>query len=258
MNIDWSNADTLSLLCCGFLRTISQSNRISHKDIAIIVTKYSITKCGFDFGYDFWRRGSKWHGIENYGKTVKCYSNNNSPCDCFYTINKIAMKPMSGIYKIEIEINTIDIKPSGNMLGITCEKYNNHHNQIKMKNEKNNYTWWMESSNYIGWSACDRQDDNCLPNGLLCGGNDENIENNIFRKNNFIYKSNNDNYEERLPGWCKDDILSLEYNSDLNQLSFSKLNDNKLNSQISNLPKDKTFYWFVGHYDGDMLLTMLD
>ena len=46
------------------------------------------------------------------------------------------------------------------------------------------------------------------------------------------------------------DILLLSYNSDFNELSFKKENDNgKLNSFIKNLPKNQTFYWFVAHSD---------
>ena len=45
---------------------------------------------------------------------------------------------------------------------------------------------------------------------------------------------------------------------DLSILSFCKENDNgKLDACIKNLPKDETFYWFVGHYYGELSLTVL-
>ena len=36
-----------------------------------------------------------------------------------------------------------------------------------------------------------------LPNGLYCGYDDNSRENNIFRKNKFVYCSNNENYKNR-------------------------------------------------------------
>ena len=55
------------------------------------------------------------------------------------------------------------------------------------------------------------------------------------------------------------DIIVLQYDSDKSILSFSKENDNgDLNSCIKNLPKNKTFYWFVGHCFGKMCLTVVD
>ena len=55
------------------------------------------------------------------------------------------------------------------------------------------------------------------------------------------------------------DIVVLEYDSNLSVLSFSKENDKgNLNSCIKHLPKNKIFYWFVGHYKGKMCLTVVD
>ena len=86
-----------------------------------------------------------------------------------------------------------------------------------------------------------------MTNGLYCGYDHSSIKNNIFCKNSFIYGSNNDNYKEGLPGWQGNDIIILQYDSNLSILSFSKQNDNdKLDSYIKNLPKHVAFYWFVG------------
>ena len=84
---------------------------------------------------------------------------------------------------------------------------------------------------------------------MVCfGGDEDGINNNIFRKNNFIYKSKNENYQKRLPFFETGDIIVLSYNSVLHQLSFECESDNgTLNSFIKNLPQNTTCYWFVGH-----------
>ena len=99
-------------------------------------------------------------------------------------------------------------------------------------------------NDYIGWSAYGRKK-YFLLNGLLCGlhgiwfGNE--VHNNIFRKNNFMYHSNNDNYKDRLPGYKKGDTTILQYDSDLAAVSFSKDNDNgNLDLYIKHLPNDLT------------------
>ena len=95
----------------------------------------------------------------------------------------------------------------------------------------------------------------CGSPGLI----DNSRKNNIFRKNKFVYKSINENFQYRLPRINNGDIIVLQYDSDKGILSFSKDNDNgKLDSCISNLPKDLTFYWFVGHFCGQMSLTVVD
>ena len=54
------------------------------------------------------------------------------------------------------------------------------------------------------------------------------------------------------------DIIILAYDSYKGILSFFKENDNgKLNAQIGNLPKENTFYWFVGHNLGKMCLSVI-
>ena len=174
---------------------------------------------------------------------MKC--DENYFCRCFGMISKNGMKPMSGIYTIKIKIDNIgdsDTWSWSNIIGITSEKYDNTHEKLR-KNENYDLT---DSNSYIGWSSCN-EDDKCLPNGLYCGYG---RKNNIFRKNNFVYQSKNDNYKHQLPPFKKGDIVVLTYNSDLYQLSFGKENDNgALNSFIKNLPKNITFYWFVGHND---------
>ena len=50
-----------------------------------------------------------------------------------------------------------------------------------------------------------------------------------------------------MPNINDSDTIVLEYNSDKAILYFSKENDNGLlDAYIKNLPKDLTFYWFVG------------
>ena len=91
----------------------------------------------------------------------------------------------------------------------------------------------------------------------LCGTLDKYQHNNIFILNNFEYVSNNNNYKQRLPHITVGDIIILEYNSNINELSFFKSNDLLLNSKIINLPKNKTFYWMVGHKYKPMSMTIL-
>ena len=68
----------------------------------------------------------------------------------------------------------------------------------------------MLTATNFGWSACDDENDNYLPNGLYCGYGDG-WENRTSRKNNFVYQSNNGNYKTRLPGFEDSDILILSY-----------------------------------------------
>ena len=213
---------------------------------------YKINKIDwkFNFHYDYRNQGSKIHGVENNGKTMKCDWNDYPSCHCFSSISNIGMKPNSGIYTIKIKINDVCNRTySDNIIGITSEKYDNNHETINNNNEHYNYRW-EEQLNYIGWSACDHENDSTTPNGLFCGYYDTEQKHNIFRKNNFIYQSKNDNHKKRLPGFKTDDIIILSYNSTLNELSFYKENDNgKLDSCIANLPENMTFYWFVAHFD---------
>ena len=81
---------------------------------------------------------------------------------------------------------------------------------------------------------------------------------NIFVKSKYVYKSNNKCYQERLPHIESGDIIILRYDSDNNILSFCKSNDDKLDASITNLPKNKTFYWIVGHHDKRMSVTICE
>ena len=238
----------------------------------------------FNFHYDFENKGSQIHGISNNGKSIKCNWRGYyfyDCCCCFSSMSNIEMKPNSGIYTIKIQINKINNQSYlSNIIGITSEKYDNNNNNniinnnhidnniINQRDKENvddiksyTYTWHDESNNnFLGWSSCDYENDKELPNGIFCGFGSGAKNKNIFYKNNFLYKSNNGNYKNRLPGFKTGDILKLSYNSVLSQLSFFKENDNgNLNSSIVNLPQNRTFYWFVAHYDNKpMSISILD
>ena len=75
--------------------------------------------------------------------------------------------------------------------------------------------------------------------------------------------SRNDKYSKRLPVYKSGDIVELIYNSDLGILSFKlygKANAkvSSLDSYISGLPRDLTFYWFCAHVNKPMIITILD
>ena len=230
---------------------------MNFSDIAQIIAKFLFQDWKFDYCYDYDNKGPTRHGIENNGKTAKCNYNINGICDCFFSIFSIAMKPQSGTYKIKFKINEIDNNDYGSIIGIISS---NCKNNKKIQNDKNNintfnnksFSWYEEFNAFIGWCACD-ENDALLPSGLYCG-----LYENIFHTNNWIYCSNNENYKQRLPGFYNNDIIVLQYNSYLSILSFSKENDNnKLDSYIKNLPKNETFYWFVGHSERKMHLTIV-
>lgn len=74
-----------------------------------------------------------------------------------------------------------------------------------------------------------------------------------------------------LPVYKSGDIVILSYNSDLGGLSFKLFKNNcnnsdneqnekdsLLDSYISNLPRDLTFYWFFGHAYKSMGISILD
>ena len=82
---------------------------------------------------------------------------------------------------------------------------------------------------------------------MICGYNDDYQKNNIFILSKFSYISNNSSYAERLPHIKSGDTIIMEYDSNKFELLFFKENDKLLNSKIINLPKNKTFYWMVGH-----------
>ena len=189
------------------------------------------------------------------------------------------MKPKSGKYNIKLKIHSIDKSFYANVIGIISQDSKNYHkttnntyintlsnvsnvksnvndgNNINIYNHNidTNHYWCYDYYDYIGWSATDGEDDKYLPNGLLCGFDDNSRSNNIFRGNKFVYQSNNKNYEKRLPGLKTGDTVMLQYDSHLSTLTFSKEDSKpKLNSCIKHLPPDVTFYWFVGHWKGQI------
>ena len=199
------------------------------------------------------------HLNKNNGKTLKCnVSDKKMYCDCFYRINN-EMLPNSGIYRLRLLINKVTTNDSGiNIIGITCTLDDN--NNVDPKGRP----WWY-SNDYVGWSHVNGKIRNCeIPNGggLYCSGSNDDARNNIFYKWNLKYKSNNEYYKYRLPGFIDNDIIILEYDSNQSILTFQKENKSDdgelLNSYVYNLPNDRKLYWFVGHFLGKMSITILD
>ena len=90
---------------------------------------------------------------------------------------------------------------------------------------------------------------------MICGGFDDCQSKNIFVLSKFKYMSNN-SYLKGLP-FIKSGDIKVVYDSNNNSLSFYKSNKKLLNSTIINLPKDKTFYWIVGHGVQQMSVTIV-
>ena len=112
----------LYLLACGYIRKYFTTRIINPNDIGLIVGKFLCEDWKFDYCYDYLNLGlhSKTHGIENNGKTIKCYSNHL--CACFYCSFSFGMKPNSGKYKIKFKINQIEGYYFANIIGIISEK----------------------------------------------------------------------------------------------------------------------------------------
>ena len=243
----------------------------------------------FDYFYDFEWKGQTMHGIENNGKKVVCNHNSGYwPCNCFFCCYSFGMKPQTGKYKIRFKINAVDNNYCGNVIGIVSHnsktnsimenfsQHKNSNNTLARLLTKNTLSWGSQLNDYIGWSANGSNSDKKLVNGLYCGhgllADKTPTRQNIFRLNNFIYKSQNENYKKRLPRLEKGDIIQLSYDSDNAILSFSKEKQNtssvlsffaqhdggNLDAQISNLPKMNTYYWFVGHEHGKMSVSVID
>ena len=250
------------LVCFGFVRNHLKHieiNNICHIILDYLLSTMNKIDWKFDYVYDYLNR--EWtnkHGIHNNGKTLKC--NIGGYCHCFYCSYSIGMKPNSGKYSIKIKINHIGSDVT-DVIGIVSQ-YSKKHELVKNNfvatrnpngHDQDNKIWSRELEDCLGWSACPNFH-NWLPNGLFCGCNDFRL-----RKPDFVYKSGNKYYTGRLPGLYKGDVIRLLYNSDLNTLSFFKENDNgTLNAFVSNLPKNTTFYWFVGHACGKMSMTIVD
>ena len=210
----------------------------------------------FDYFYDWKNRGKEkgMHGIYDNGKTVIC--KHDLYCQCFYRVS-FGMKPNSGLYKIKIKINNVnnETRP-GNIIGITSNTNETNNSQTK-------HNYWACSYDYIGWSSLDTnsninfQNDPNVPNGLVCGGNDNYQPQNIFVLSKYSYVSNNNWYKKQLPFIKSGDIVEMVYDSDNLELSFGKSNDQLLDSKIINVPKNQTFYWMVGHRYKPLSMTIV-
>ena len=255
MNPSMMNRERLHLLACGFLRKYFNEKNTNPKDIAQIIIKFLPVDWKFEYFYDYDNRTEtkqkrkKYHGIYDDGKTIKCSEHLN--CPCFYRVS-FAMIPNSGIYSIKIKIDHVGKDDSRNAIGITC---NTHETNNSLKEEN-----WYLSDDYIAWTAWNNPYNNKdkLKHGLLCGYDKYLQVTNIFIQSKFVYKSNNEYYTTALPYIRTGDTVILQYDSNKNSLSFFKTNDKKLNAQITNLPKDKTFYWFIGHCFRVMSMTIID
>ena len=275
------------LLSYGYIREHYNDKNINPAHIAHIIFKFLNEDWEFDYCYDYTNPAGSKHGIENNGKTIKCDC--SGFCYCFYAIFSICMKPKSGKYKIKFKIDKMNNSLFGNIIGIvssncknnkklkinedintnsnTNNNNNNNNNNSNDNNTNNNDNnknskkrkceWDNELDDYIGCSGNSQPNDTFLPNGLYCGYDIKSRKSNIFRENKFIYKSNNENYKESLTNINQGDILVLQYDSHLAKLSFSKENDGgTLDAYITNLPKDLTFHWLVGHGFGQLSVTI--
>ena len=211
--------------------------------------QYNNVDWEFNYLCDYFDRGEPFHGIYDNGKTFQCKYEDDG-CLCFSRVS-FGMKPNSGKYKIKFKINKINNKYMANAIGITCNTHPTNNSQYK-------YNYWYCSPDYIAWSSWDNKgkDDKNVPNGLICGYDDYQSKN-IFVLSKFKYMSNNNSYFQRLPHYKSNDIIEMLYDSNNNSLSFFKSNDKLLNSKIVNLPKDKTFYWIVGHCLKEMSVTIV-
>ena len=246
-----TNKMILHTLSCGYVRECltNENVHINPKDIAQIIVTLLYIDWKFDYFFSKDNQSDGLHGIYNNGKTIKC-NHSTDNCFCFYLIS-FGMNPNCGIYTIKFKINDINNIGQPNAIGITCNKYPTE------KSSKGFYNYWFYSHDYIAWSGYNAHSET-LPNGLLCGMSQKFQKNNIFIKSNVKYQSNNWYYRNRLPSIKSGDTIILQYNSNKNILSFFKLNDDALNSYIYDLPKNTTFYWFVGHYWDTMGITIVE
>ena len=248
----------VTLFAVNYDKSNSYHNVVSN-EMRLVTEIYNDISWKFDFIHDYKNKGSKMHAIESNGKKLVC--NCDGYCRCFFVSYSFGMKPQSGKYKIKIKINNINNGWYANIIGIISQHSKN--NKIIKNNQNYDFKtlrWWNQLDDYIGWSACGAKNDELLPNGLYCGSsqNESSIKNNIIRRNNFLYSSNNKYYPNDLPRIESGDIIQLSYDSNNGILSFNKENDNgKLNAQISNLPKENTYFWFVGQARGKMCLSLL-
>ena len=252
----------LRLLLSGYVRKYLATRYINPADIAHVIGIFfgENLPWKFDYWYDYANIGSAIHGIENDGKILKCkHSDYYYDCYCFYSTFSFGMKPKSGKYKIKFKINQFDKAAFANIIGIISETSKNNKDKIIQNRHNLLWYWNYQLYDYIGWSVSDTITEEYLPNGLYYNNCSYSYEKHIFLPKKCIYCSNNKHYQNRLPGLTTNDVVVLEYDSNLSILSFSRENDNgKLNSYIKNLPKEVTFYWLVGHAYGEMSITVVD
>ena len=250
----YPNKTRFHLLSCGYLRKYFTTKNTNPKDIAQIIVKFLVVNWNFDYTY-LPKDSQSSHGIFDNGKTITCDNKNRGYCCyCFYRIS-FGMVPNSGIYSIKIKVDNFlsNNVYLCNAIGITCNTHPTNNSKVSSGD------YWYCSHDYIAWSTYNKVDPYpTLPNGLLCGYLRRFQNKNIFNQTKFVYKSKNQHYKERLPCIKPGDTIIMQYDSNKNILSFFKTNDNKLDASISNLPKDKTFHWIVGHCEGKMSITIAE
>ena len=223
----FGDEEKLLVLCQGYLRQgfMKINLLFDPSDISSIVIKMLAT---------FW----KWFPYVKRDRhpfsypDLKCGYPNN--CGCFFR-STVAMIPKSGIYTIKFKVNQIDDSFGYNVIGISCNQDRSNNSQF--------CDLWYYSNEYIGW---------CV-NGRLLYGGDRCRSTNIFYKNKFIHHDQNNYFQIR-----NGKTITFIYDSYSTKILMDN-SDNQLlsNSSISNLPKDKTFYWFIGHYGGKLSITIL-
>ena len=200
--------------------------------------------------------------IVNNKKTFEC-SKKNFDCCCFGRCNT-GMRPNSGIYSLRLRIEEIGNRQTlCNMIGITCNTDDNNNYHFK-------HHYWYYSKEYIGWSSYDsnssqlkqseqEQVKQYLPFGLICG-NSICQKDNIFY-NTIKYKNHYKEYKNSLPCLRSGDTITLKYNSDRGVLQVGKefaKSTHAVMASLKKLPKNRVFYWMVGHAHNPMRVTILD
>ena len=259
-----SAKDKLDLISCGYIRKYFATRNRNPNDIACVIVKFLFNDWKFDYfrhSCDHYKKSSV-HGIYNNGKTARCDCDVGpfGACHSLYRVSH-GMKPNSGIYDIRMKVDEINSDNCWSAIGITTATYDYGCSPLGTLN------CWSYKDDCIGWSSFDYdKKDWCytapysnMKNGLLVGSSSygEKVQDNIFIQSKFVYQSNNKFYKDGLPYIKNGDTIIMKYDSNNNILSFYKLNDNKLNAQISNLPKDKILYWFVGRYSQQLSVTIL-
>ena len=142
------------------------------------------------------------------------------------------MKRNFGVYCIKWKIDGIPDN-SWDMIGLCTKQVDTSSN-------------WFEGANYVGWSDNPSCTSPSTPNGIACGGNKH--ENNQFYKcMSFVTVGDKKRCDGSvlMPGFKKNDIVKLLYNSNKNTLQF-ELNGKNVGYMLVNLPKNEDFYWCIG------------